>query len=310
MDDLTLLCIGGAHVDRIGRVSTHYQAGASNPGTMRETIGGGMLNACRAAALADLSKIGFVSARGGDVAADAIGSAIETTGARDISGIFLDRSSASYTAIHDVTGEVAAALADTSIYETCLPRQLRRGMVRDAIARSQTVFLDANLPESALEAVATLASGLVAAMGISPQKVSRLLTIADRLDVVFMNEREAEALATSRETDVSRLFPRAVIVVTHAGRPVTLAEPGQAVRAIAVPPRPISGDVTGCGDALAGATIARKLKDPGCNWMDAVMDGIAAAMCALTVHGPLCEAEHWAGFPENRTAVKQINGYD
>ena len=42
-----LLAIGGAHIDRRGQVAGDYFPGASNPGAMREEIGGVVFNALR-----------------------------------------------------------------------------------------------------------------------------------------------------------------------------------------------------------------------------------------------------------------------
>ena len=62
-----LLGIGGAHVDRRGRVSVPFVPGASNPGIMQEEAGGGMLNALRAARREGVAA-SLVSMRGGDAA--------------------------------------------------------------------------------------------------------------------------------------------------------------------------------------------------------------------------------------------------
>ena len=48
----TLLAIGGAHLDRRGRVLGAYHPGASNPGRMTEDVGGGVFNALRNAVAA------------------------------------------------------------------------------------------------------------------------------------------------------------------------------------------------------------------------------------------------------------------
>ncbi|TIL61678.1 MAG: carbohydrate kinase, partial [Mesorhizobium sp.] len=42
-----ILAVGGAHIDRRGQVSGPYVPAASNPGTMREDVGGGVFNALR-----------------------------------------------------------------------------------------------------------------------------------------------------------------------------------------------------------------------------------------------------------------------
>ncbi|TIR65476.1 MAG: carbohydrate kinase, partial [Mesorhizobium sp.] len=42
-----ILALGGAHIDRRGQVSGPYVPAASNPGIMREDVGGGVFNALR-----------------------------------------------------------------------------------------------------------------------------------------------------------------------------------------------------------------------------------------------------------------------
>ena len=66
-----LLGIGGAHVDRRGRMSAPYIPGASIPGSMQEETGGGVFNALRAAVQFGVA-CGLISVRGGDSAASPI----------------------------------------------------------------------------------------------------------------------------------------------------------------------------------------------------------------------------------------------
>ena len=62
-----ILVLGGAHIDRRGRILAETAHGASNPGTWFEEPGGGGFNAAR-----NLSRLGFtvrlISPRGGDAA--------------------------------------------------------------------------------------------------------------------------------------------------------------------------------------------------------------------------------------------------
>lgn len=141
----TLLAVGGAHMDRRGQIVGDYAPGASNPGVMREEVGGGAFNAAAAARQMG-ARVLFLSARGGDAQGAAVSQAILTAGLEDLSSTFLDRRTATYTAILDRSGDVITALADMSIYETALPRQISRRKTRDAIAASDAVLADANMP--------------------------------------------------------------------------------------------------------------------------------------------------------------------
>ncbi|MCA0013437.1 carbohydrate kinase, partial [Mesorhizobium sp. B294B1A1] len=59
-----VLAVGGAHIDRRGQVSGAYVPAASNPGTMREDVGGGVFNALRSAVRRGVSG-SLLSVRGG-----------------------------------------------------------------------------------------------------------------------------------------------------------------------------------------------------------------------------------------------------
>jgi len=287
-----LLGIGGAHMDRIGHIDGPYHAGASNPGRLVATVGGGALNALRTARLAGAGPVALISARGGDHDGAIVADTIEAAGLDDLSAVFLDRRTASYTAILDQSGEQIAGLADMEIYEAALPRQLRRKALRDAIASAEAVLVDANLPVAGLEAAARRATGPIFAIAISPAKVLRLTTIAGRIDTVFMNRREMKAL-TGEDRDAPGLeglaalgFTRAI--VTGGAGPVLVLD-ADARQEVDPPALDAVADVTGAGDALAGATIHAVLGNPDLALADAVRFGIAAAQMTLRTEGPVAE---------------------
>lgn len=288
-----LVGVGGAHVDRIGHISGPYHAGASNPGRLVATVGGGAFNALRAARLAGADAVALISARGGDHDGAGVASTIEAACIADLSAVFLDRRTASYTAILDASGEQIAGLADMDIYETVLARQLRRKALREALGAARAVILDANLPVAALQVATERAGGPVHALAISPAKAIRLLAIAAALDTTFMNRREMKAL-TGMEAPRAGLdalaglgFRRAV--VTHGSGPVLVLD-GEQRLAVEAPAAERVVDVTGAGDALAGATVAAMLADSTATLADAVRSGVAAAQITLQFEGPVAPA--------------------
>ena len=122
----------------------------------------------------------LISARGGDSAGDAVAAEAKRAGIEDLSSTFLDRNTASYTALLDMHGDVAAALADMAIYETALPRIITRRMSRDAIAGANALLVDANMPEAAIRKIVAQAAGKpVFALAISPAKAVRRQSGAD-----------------------------------------------------------------------------------------------------------------------------------
>lgn len=278
-----LLGIGGAHIDRRGQVAGIYVPGASNPGAMREDVGGVVFNALRTARRRGVG-CALISMRGGDSGGERVAREIAEAGIEDHSAVFLDRVTASYTALIDRDGELIAGFADMGLYDL-FPRQLRRSACRDAIAGADAILCDANLPAAALELVANAAAGKpLYAIGISPAKVVRLAGILERIDCLFVNRKEACALAgldAGSPADVLA-FLRAKglrgAVVTDGARPVEILDTTMRYSIAPPSPRHIS-DVTGAGDALAGATVAALAR--GLSLPDSAREGLAAAMLAL-----------------------------
>ena len=280
-----ILAVGGAHIDRRGQVSGAYVPAASNPGTMREDVGGGVFNALRSLVRRGVSA-SLLSVRGGDAAADTVSRAIAEAGIADLSAVFLDRTTPSYTALIDREGELIVGFADMALYDLAFPKQIRRSKVREVIAAADAILCDANLPSAALERLVLLAAGKpVFAIAISPAKIVRLKSVLGHLTVVFMNQREAVALAdldgTASRQDIVDGLKRAGLssaVVTAGGGPVLGFDQDGTFAVMPPAPRKVT-DVTGAGDALAGATVAALLR--GTPLRGALREGVAAATLAI-----------------------------
>lgn len=292
-----IFAIGGAHVDRRGRMTAPFVPGASIPGAMSEEVGGGVFNALRGAVRRGADGV-LMSVRGGDSAGEAVASAIAANGIDDISAVFLDRATPSYTALLDSDGDVVAALADMGLYELAFAKQLRRAKVRETLAASDAVLCDANLPEAALARLAELADKPVFAIAISPAKAVRLAAILDQLYCVFMNRREAAVLAgVAADSSVEAIVHglRAAGLrrgVVTAGGSAVFAYDSNGVSVIAPPqPRQIA-DVTGAGDALAGATTAAMMR--GLPLHAALREGVAAAVLTIETASAVAELDRHA----------------
>jgi len=302
-----LIALGGAHVDRRGKVAGPYIPGASNPGTMREEIGGGAFNALRNAVQRGVAG-SMVSLRGGDAAGESVAQAIEAAGINDLSATFLDRVTPSYTALVDRDGEVIAGLADMALYDFFV-RQITRRALRDAIRSANAVLADANLPEAALARIAPLAADKpFFAIAISPAKAVRLAAVLPALSVLFMNRREAAALAELQADTPSAVLARKLgekglkSGVITAGGGAIVAFHSSDIFSLTPPRLAETSDATGAGDALAGATIAAMMR--GLPLQAALREGAAAAM--ITIAGQAAVAmlekdrfrEVLAGIPE------------
>ena len=189
-----LFAVGGAHIDRRGQVTGDYVPAASNPGSMREDVGGGAFNALRTAVRRGVDGA-LLSIRGGDTAGETVARAIVQAGIADRSVVFLDRATPSYTAILDRDGELVTGFADMGLYDLAFAKQMRRAGVRQAVVGTDAVLCDANLPEAALERLAAIAAGKpIFAIAISVAKATRLRPVLDQLALLFMNRREMAAL--------------------------------------------------------------------------------------------------------------------
>ncbi|WP_394892141.1 carbohydrate kinase family protein [Mesorhizobium sp. AaZ16] len=277
-----ILAVGGAHIDRRGRITGAYVPGASNPGVMAEDVGGGAFNALRNA-IRRGARGSLMSVRGGDAAGETVSRAIVRAGIADLSAIFLDRTTPSYTALLDREGDVIAALADMALYETAFAKQLRRASFRAAAADADALLCDANLPADAL---ARLAAGKpLFAIAISPAKVLRLSETLETLSCLFMNFREAACLGgLSDDASVDEIVARlrsmglSSAVISHGGAPTVAFDRSNIFSMMPPPPRKIA-DVTGAGDALAGVTTVALLR--GLPLGEALREGMAAAMLAV-----------------------------
>jgi sugar/nucleoside kinase (ribokinase family) len=280
-----LFAAGGAHIDRRGRISGAYVAGASNPGIMREEAGGGAFNALRNAVGRGCAGT-LLSTRGGDMAGEAVARAVREAGIADLSATFLDRATPSYTAFVEANGDVVAGLADMGLYDLAFAKLIGRRAIRDVIAEADAVLCDANLPEPALARLAGLAGAHpLFAVAVSPAKAVRLKPILSRIACLFMNRREAAALSGGRADDDPEGLARTLAAsglasgVISAGKDSVVAFDAAGAFAIDPPSPRRTADSTGAGDALAGATVAALLHGSGLR--EAVREGLAAALLTI-----------------------------
>ena len=290
-----ILVLGGAHVDRRGRIFGETAPGASNPGAWFEEPGGGGFNAAR-----NLARLGFnvrlISPRGGDPSGEMVAEAASHAGIHDTPFVFLDRKTPSYTAILERDGNLVIALADMELYKLFVPRRLAIRAVRDAFEATDLVLCDANLPAETLAAIAARSSACgkpVAAIAISPAKVVRLKSSLAGIDHLFLNESEAAALTGNRPDDprewVSGLRALGLRngVITRGKREL-IAFSGETIVSLHPPIVEDVADVTGAGDSLAAGVLSALLA--GHDLAEAVRHGAAAA--AITVQSPLATAEN------------------
>ena len=175
-----------------------------------------------------------------------------------------------------------------SFHETALPRQIARRKTRDAIAEADAILTDANMPVDAIRRLLALANGKpIYAIAISPAKIVRFSGMLDKFRCIFMNRREAKALAgfeQAREVSPTEILSNLkkdglkCAVMTDSASSVWLLDKG-VISNIKPPSAQEVVDVTGAGDALAGAATAAMMLGIGFN--EAILRGVAAAVATV-----------------------------
>ncbi len=261
-----LMIVGALHVDDIATSCSPLIAQASNPVTWTQHIGGVAANAAfsaREVSSVDVA-IGFCAVTGCDAVADQLEKALTDAGLNASLQRLPDCSTGRYTAVMNHDGELHIGLSDVALAERLDPELVPLG---DELNPCSALLMDANLSESCLTALAERAvsrSTRLAAMSVSPAKSRRLLPIASRIDLLFVNRREAIAMI---DPDLALDVPIEQLadglselgfrqfVLTDAAEPV-LVQRDDNRQYIIVPPMTTRVSVNGAGDALAGACFA------------------------------------------------------
>lgn len=274
-----LFSIGGAHMDRRGFCDGPHQDQTSNPGTFMEEPGGGVFNAARMVRNFGPT-VTLANVRGGDATAKAIEQEILERGIIDLPIIHLSRATPSYTAILDHQGELITALADMQLYKKGLERHMRHKTTHQAANKADAILFDSNASAETCADIAALgANKPTFAMAISPAKVLHLKDSLSLIDCLFMNRREAKALVPDAATSTElchqlRDLGLKGAVITDGSNPL-IAFKGAEQTEITPTPMDKIVDVTGAGDAFAGAYIANHLL--GKDWATCLNWGMKAS---------------------------------
>ncbi len=267
---IRIACIGGAHLDRKASLRAKVAYRTTNQANIHTSDGGVARNIAET-----IGRLGapvrLVSLVGQDDAGDGV---VARVAERGVNVTLVQRHpslpTASYTAILDNNGGLVLALADMAIYDVWTPQILEP--LLPELQQAGIWVCDTNIPADTLRWLFDHkpASTLLAVDGVSNEKVLRIATLLDRIDLLFCNREEASTLADrplGSSADAMRLGHQlisagvgtAMVTWGKAGlymldRKGTTFFPAPQAEAV---------DVTGAGDSLVATTIARmSLGDP------------------------------------------------
>jgi pseudouridine kinase len=268
-----IACVGAAHLDRRARLHAPSVPGSSNPATVRLDFGGGAHNVAH-----NLVRLGREVLLITRVGVDEPGSAVEKhlaeAGIEACLTVSPGRTTASYTAVLEPSGDLVIGVADMDIYEELTPSVLEIALPR--LRKSRFWFLDSNLPGETISWLLDAAGRIpVAVDGISVAKCQRLIPLLPRIPLLFCNADQARAMGGARSSTAAPGAPAGVVSAGELGIAVWQGEQVRTFPALPARPR----DVTGAGDALvAGSIYGLTQGEP---LVEAVRWGLAAA--AITV---------------------------
>mgnify|MGYP000229920536 CR=1 FL=1 len=295
---MPVAAFGAIHLDTIAHAGVPILRETSTPAHLSASPGGVAANVARA-----LARLGVTTALAGNVGTDAEGDALLARLVMEGVDVSAVQRSAlptgRYLALHDPDGSLAAAVVDGRITDA-----LGAGSFlppAPAVERADLWFLDANLPASAIAALASKAGPRrLAADAVSRAKAARLAPVLSRLDMLFCNAAEAAAILACEGSDKDRPDTEELarrlngegartVVLSQGNGPLILAIEGNVTR-LPVRSAPVV-DVTGAGDALIAGTLAGL--EFGLSVAEAVQAGLNAAALTLAQAGAVAETLSW-----------------
>ncbi|MBV8503979.1 MAG: hypothetical protein JO006_19940 [Paucibacter sp.] len=260
---MSILCIGGANIDRKLRLLQAAHPGSSNPAFLSECPGGVARNVASNLLALGLP-VRLLTAVGDDDDGRALLEPFDSQGSVIARGV-----SDSYTAVLDTEGRLVIGLAAMPLVDELRPEKLPTDLP------ALTVF-DLNLPAASVEALLARAGrSRLLAVAVSEPKMNRLPLDLRGLHALLLNEGElaqTPGLADLHARGVAR------IAVTLGLRGVMISEAGSAPITLSAP-RVTVIDVTGAGDAFAAGVCAGLRENE--DWEACCRRGLALASAVL-----------------------------
>ncbi|WP_181186257.1 carbohydrate kinase [Alkalicoccus urumqiensis] len=264
-EEKRVCCIGGANLDRKMTVEA-FRWKDSNPVTSHESFGGVARNLAENMHVLGLHSQ-LMTVLGSDEAAGRL--TADCRADTSLVQILPQERTGTYTAVMESSGEMLFALADMAIYDAWTPAVYRAQKHRTAAA--DVLVLDTNLPQETMKEILSskLPHQKAVIVPVSAAKISRIPqeSIQD-IDLLLLNELEAEAMAAHLGNEADELEARAanivqagagMVIVTRGAEGVYMASEEETAYIEAEEVKAV--DVTGAGDAFASVCIDGLLHD-------------------------------------------------
>ena len=260
----SVIVIGGLLVDDIAIAAENIRPRSSNTVRWQHRLGGVATNVARVVAM-QLPTL-LIASVGNDNDGKRLTYLLKQQAVSTSLVEWPDESSDRYTAVLAPDGELYIGLSDARLVERMAWSDIESRL--PAIAPDALV-LDANLSVACLtETLKAIHTHYgqkipVYALTVSPVKALRWAKLANQIDVLLCNRREAAAISSLPTENELDAFANALLdqgfrrfVITDAAKPI-LIQDGSIRSQLPVASITIEQNVNGAGDALAGATIAK-----------------------------------------------------
>ena len=271
-DATTVVVLGGANIDIVGRPGGRLLPGDSTPGSVAISAGGVARNIAETIARLG-GPVSLVAAIGNDAWGEVIDYACTAAGVDTAQLFVVDATTDSYLVLLDADGSLHAAVNDMRLVAGLDPTRLAARA--DRVDSATLLVVDANLPAESLRWIAGRTAGRpLLADAVSASKAPRLMPVLDGIDTLKLTTDEAGALAgdaaghdagdpANWQTTAGWFLERGVnrVVMTGGTRGLWYADGNDCGHLPAIPrlrtPTGI-GNSSGAGDALlAGLAWSR-----------------------------------------------------
>ncbi|ANU26045.1 carbohydrate kinase [Planococcus versutus] len=262
-EEKTIICIGGANVDRKFLMEHTAQMGTSNPASVSGSVGGVARNVAE-----NLGRLGhsvkLLSIVGNDSEWGLIKSASSSYMSTELTKVVEGSSTGTYTAILEPNGEMLLAMADMKIYDALTATYVAKN--DSALLSAAFLVIDLNCPAETVEYVRQLALANeipLAVIPVSAPKMNRLREDLTGISWLILNQDEASKYLQLDIASTEDCYQAVEQFLNRGARTVVIT--GGKTGAVAGDSTGIYHyksiqvdhviDVTGAGDAFSSAIV-------------------------------------------------------